>query len=82
MKVRHLLAILTVLALTVLSAGPAFAAQGQITEVNPSGVGFGARGFDQRGAQLEFISGDDVTFLSISLPTGGRIIREIGKKNN
>lgn len=37
MKARTLLAIIAVLGLTLLSTLPAFAAQGQITEVNPSG---------------------------------------------
>lgn len=41
MKIRRSLALLTSVCLMALSAGPAFAAQGQITEVNPTGIGQG-----------------------------------------
>lgn len=36
--------------------------------------------FNQRGAQLEFKAGDDVTFLVIGLPNGKRLVKEVGKK--
>ena len=41
MKVRALVLITAILSMTLLSVAPAFAAQGQITEVNPSGVAAG-----------------------------------------
>ena len=39
MKIRMMLTLATVLGLLASLAGPALAAQGQITEVNPSGTG-------------------------------------------
>lgn len=36
--------------------------------------------FEQRGAQLEFVVREKVTFLKISLPNGKVIVKEVGKK--
>jgi len=33
-----------------------------------------------KGATIEFVSGDSVTFLRISLPNGRVIVKEVGKK--
>ena len=40
----------------------------------------GASEFYQRGAQLDFVVGDNVTYLKISLPSGKVIVKEVGKK--
>ena len=61
------LAIITIL---VFISGPLFAANSNgSSQENPGS-----------GAMVEFFFGDLVTFLSIYLPWGGVIVREVGKK--
>ncbi|MEX1000624.1 MAG: hypothetical protein WDZ35_00765 [Crocinitomicaceae bacterium] len=54
---------------------------GEVTEGNtqhdPSHEG---EPFEQKGAQLEFQEGHQVTYLRITLPNGKKIVKEIGSK--
>ncbi|OIQ37688.1 MAG: hypothetical protein BM555_00410 [Crocinitomix sp. MedPE-SWsnd] len=54
---------------------------GEVTEGNnPKPETEPGDSFDQKGAQLEFVRGDLITFLRIGLPNGKVIVKEIKKR--
>jgi len=54
---------------------------GEVTEGNnPKPENEEGDAFEQKGAQLDYVRGDLITYLKISLPNGKVIIREVRKR--